>query len=74
MPQLEVRIQGVPAIVEVTSVVRATPAGARGYLDPPEPAEVEFTVLDRRGRPAPWLAKKMSQADVERIADAALET
>ena len=54
--------------------MRATPAGARGYLDPPEPAEVEFTVLDRRGRPAPWLAKKMSQADVERIADAALET
>lgn len=74
MSQLEVRIQGIPAIVEVTSVVRATPAGARGYLDPPEPAEVEFTVMDRRGRPAPWLARKMSQADVQQIADIALET
>lgn len=74
MSQLEVRIQGIPAIVEVTSVVRATPAGARGYLDPPEPAEVEFTVMDRRGRPAPWLARKMSQADVQQIADIALGT
>ena len=74
MSQLEVRIQGIPAIVEVTSVVRATPAGARGYLDPPEPAEVEFIVMDRRGRPAPWLARKMSQADVQQIADIALGT
>jgi len=74
LSQLEVRIQGIPAIVEVTSVVRATPAGARGYLDPPEPAEVEFIVMDRRGRPAPWLARKMSQADVQQIADIALGT
>ena len=29
--------------------------------------EIEFTVCDRRGRPAPWLARKMSADDKERI-------
>lgn len=30
-------------------------------------SEVEFDVLDRRGRPAPWLERKLTDADRERI-------
>ncbi len=29
--------------------------------------EIEFTVLDRKGYPAPWLEKKLSDDDVSRI-------
>jgi len=29
--------------------------------------EIEFNVLDRRGRPAPWLARKLTDADTARI-------
>jgi hypothetical protein len=30
-------------------------------------SEVEFEVLDRRGRPAPWLTRKLSVEDTDRI-------
>lgn len=30
-------------------------------------SEIEWTVLDRRGRPAPWLERKLSAADCARI-------
>lgn len=29
--------------------------------------EIEFTVLDRRGRPAQWLERKLTDADASRI-------
>lgn len=73
MPRLDVRIQGIPAIVEVLSATPARPAGKGGYLEPPEPADVEFKVLDLRGRPAPWLERKLTDADVETITREALE-
>ena len=37
-------------------------------------AEIEFTVLDRRGREAPWLTRKLTPDDVERIETEILET
>jgi hypothetical protein len=36
-------------------------------------ADVEFNVLDRRGRPAPWLERKMTDADSMRIKTEILE-
>ena len=36
-------------------------------------ADIEFTVCDRRGRPAPWLANKLTDADVRRIESEILE-
>jgi hypothetical protein len=41
-----------------------------GHIDnwlPDDPPELEFEVLDHRGRPAPWLEKKMTEADTSRI-------
>jgi len=29
--------------------------------------ELEYTVCDRRGRPAPWLEKKLTEEDDQRI-------
>jgi len=33
----------------------------------PEPEEVEFKVLDRKGYLAPWLEKKLTTQDIARI-------
>lgn len=62
-------IAGIPCQIEVTHFVVQPPLGPNcdsdwdcyGYT------EIEFEVLDRRGRSAPWLARKMTPQDVERI-------
>ena len=61
-------ISGIPCRVEVTHYHRQkandqadNPDDYHGYV------EVEFDVLDRRGRPAPWLEKKLSADDNRRI-------
>lgn len=59
------RISGIPARIEVTSFTPWRPARLYGHPDSWAPAEgeIEWEVLDRRGRPAPWLARKLSPAD-----------
>lgn len=62
--QLEARISGIPCRVEPTRVLVVP--GTRSYhaasdVDYYGYEEVEFTVLDRRGRPAPWLERKMTE-------------
>lgn len=70
MPKMESRISGIPCIISYSYTpgepMRITGTGF-GDCDPPEPAEIEFSVHDRRGRPAPWLESKMTEADYERI-------
>ena len=69
MNTIETRISGIPCLVEVTYFFRQKPLGpscdsdwdCHGYTD------IEFEVLDRRGRPAPWLVRKMTESDKERI-------
>lgn len=53
----DTRVRGIPAQIKILSYHRAWPGT---YWEPPEPAEVEFDVLDRRGRPAPWLLRGMT--------------
>lgn len=63
------RIAGIPCLIEVTHYLHqeamgrwaSNDADARGYT------ECEFTVLDRNGRPAAWLERKVSDADRTRI-------
>ena len=43
------------------------------YSHDAEWPEIEFTVADRRGRPAPWLERKLSLADITRIESEILE-
>ncbi|MBP8197029.1 MAG: hypothetical protein KAX64_00550 [Chromatiaceae bacterium] len=63
------RISGIPARIEVTSFTPWRPARLYGHPDswaPPE-GEIEWTVQDLRGRPAPWLEKKLTPIERRRI-------
>ena len=66
---MQTRISGIPARIEVTSYIPWRPARLYGHPDswaPPE-GEIEWTVCDSRGRPAPWLEKKLTPAERRRI-------
>ncbi len=70
MLTIQTKVAGIPCLAEVTSYWPADPGRLSGppeYCYPPEPAEVEFRILDRRGRPAAWLERKLDDAEGERI-------
>lgn len=65
----ESTVAGIPCLIRVDYFFKQKPLGPMcdsdmdcyGYVN------VDFTVCDRRGRPAPWLEKKLSTEDKERI-------
>lgn len=63
------RISGIPARIEVLSFIHWRPARLYGHPDSWAPAEgeIEWTVCDSKGRPAPWLEKKLTPAERRRI-------
>jgi hypothetical protein len=70
MDEFEIRVCGIPAIARVTHYRPGDPGRTWGPPErcyPPEPAELEWVVLDRRGRPAPWLERKLTDAERVRI-------
>ncbi len=72
---ISARIAGMPCLVEATRIFVQKPLGPScdsdwdcyGY------AEVDFEVYDRKGYPADWLRRKMTDADEERIKEQLLE-
>ena len=62
-------ISSIPCAIQVDHFFKQKPLGRNcdsdwdcmGYT------EVEFTVCDRRGRPAPWLERKLTPGDIERL-------
>jgi len=71
---IEARVAGIPCLIEVVSVrVVAPDPGADSDWDHRGYSEVEFEVCDRRGRPAPWLERKMTDADRQEIETLILE-
>jgi hypothetical protein len=67
---IDVRVCGIPAIARVLHYRPYEPAYRRGHPDnwePASPPEIDFEILDRRGRPAPWLERKLTDAERERI-------
>lgn len=62
-------VAGIPCIVQPDRVFVQKPLGpkASNDYDCYGYSEVEFTVCDRNGRPAPWLAKKLTEQDTARI-------
>lgn len=65
---LNTRIHGIPCLIDVQHVYCQPALGpmadsddAWGYR------EVEFQVCDRRGRPAPWLERKLTAAERQQI-------
>lgn len=61
---MKTRIHGIPCQIEVTNY---SPAWPGTYWEPPEPEEIEFRVLDRKGHPAPWLEAKLDEDEIIRI-------
>ena len=65
------KIAGIPCRCEVTRHAPASPMRITGTgfgdAEPPEPEEIEYQILDQRGRPAPWLAKKLTKVDNPRL-------
>jgi hypothetical protein len=79
MPTIDLEIPatvaGIPCIARVTHYDPGDPGRLYGHPDdqyPPEPAELDWTILDGRGRPAPWLERKMDDQDIDRIGSALL--
>ena len=67
---MDTKIAGIPCTVRV-DYASVTPPDPRGDSDWDYYGYTQFdyTVCDRRGRPAPWLEKKMTRADQARIHD-----
>lgn len=67
---ISTRIAGIPCQIEVTHYIPHQPGRTYGppeHCYPDEPAEISFDVYDKRGYPATWLERKMTERDVERI-------
>lgn len=70
MIELLSKVQGIPCIVRVTSWSANVPAQVSGPPErcyPAEGGESAWEILDRNGRPAAWLEKKMTDDDRYRI-------
>lgn len=70
MDEIDIRVCGIPAIARVLHYRPYEPAYRRGHPDnwePASPPEIDFEILDRRGRPAPWLERKLTDAERGRI-------
>lgn len=67
---IDSRVCGIPCQVGVISYLNVP--GSFSYRAPSDLdyygyCEIEFDVLDRRGRPAPWLERKLDDDEVGRI-------
>jgi hypothetical protein len=75
MNHLASQIAGIPCLIQIDRCFVQKPMGLRadsdwdcyGYK------EVEFTVLDRKGYPAKWLERKLTDDDTDRIETQILE-
>jgi hypothetical protein len=66
----DTKVAGIPCQCSVTHYLPGTPEYINGLPEncyPAEPEEFEFDILDRRGKPALWLEKKLTPADHERL-------
>jgi hypothetical protein len=68
--EIESRVAGIPCIigvVEYFSVAGSYSQNAASDWDYHGYSESEWVVCDRRGRPAPWLERKLTDKDSSRI-------
>lgn len=73
--EFESTVAGIPCVIRVTSYH----AGRDGYISgppehcyPEEHPEAEVEVCDRRGRPAPWLERKLDAQGWARLEEEAI--
>jgi hypothetical protein len=72
LEKVESRVAGIPCLIGVKTYNVVKPWGCSVYTCPSSGdwygfTELEFDVLDQRGRPAKWLEKKLTERDRERI-------
>ena len=70
MSEFDTTVCGIPCIVRVLSWERYVPAKVNGppeYCYPSEGGYGEWEILDRKGKPAPWLEKKLTDKERVRI-------
>ncbi len=72
------RIAGVPCLIGVTGYLyqppcKGHPSTCASDWDYYGYEEIEWEILDRRGKPAPWLDRKLSPADRAAITSHLLE-
>lgn len=69
LPEFPFRVAGIPCLIRVDSFFRqqADPGTWSSDLDASGYVEVDYTILDTRGRAAPWLERKRSDEDDEAI-------
>ncbi len=65
---IQTRLAGIPCQIAVSNFHRIK--GSYSYNAPSDLdyygfVEYDYQVLDRRGRPAPWLERKVSEAEIE---------
>lgn len=68
--EIESRVAGIPCLIGVIDWEAYVPAYTSGPPDRCYPSEGDcgsWEVLDRRGRKAPWLERKMTAADERRV-------
>lgn len=74
--EFEARVAGIPCVVGVLSYIpyrAAYTSGPPEHCCDAEGGESEWIILDRRGRPAPWLEKKLTDAEKRRIDNEVIE-
>jgi len=69
--EIESQVAGIPCLIGVTYYTavegRGTAYSAASDIDYLGYCESEWSLLDRRGRPAAWLERKLDSADRARI-------
>lgn len=78
MMRFESRIAGIPCQIEVKSLEVHRPYRGSAHTCDSDTeyygyTDCEFEILDRRGRKAEWLARKMTGKDEQRIIKEAME-
>lgn len=76
MAEIDTRVQGIPCIITVTHFNKVK--GSHSYNAPSDLdyhgyADIDWHLCDRRGRPAPWLERKLTRRDKEQIESEILE-
>lgn len=66
--KFEYRLAGIPCIIEAESrIIKGQGYSAPSDLDARGWVESTFSVLDRRGRPAAWLERKLTDKSTQDI-------
>lgn len=72
--EIDTRVAGIPCLIGVVEFSYSEPdRSADNPYDYYGGAEMAWEVLDRRGRKAPWLERKLTDADRERIEQEIME-